>query len=620
MYRGVKAIITNLEQMKMKKFNLFILAFIISATTFAQSYNVSLCGTVTNGTGATADLSIDYWGPSNQGSATVTTDTTGNWCITFIAYIDSGTTSSLLDYILISQTNCTQTGAGDTLPNLVITQDTGFYSIFDNCNDTTVTSCSVLIYDSVNNATLYAIPSGQAPFYYLWSNGSGSDSLWNPTPNTVYCVTIVDAISCSSTVCYTTGAGLSCSVAATVYTDTLDLATFTASATGISPFTYVWDFGDGNTATGATVTNQYITNGSTTFTWCVAMTDSLGCTSTDCQTITFGEINSPACEVLMSYSVDSVNTSTIYLTSYPTGVAPFSYAWYFSDGGTSTSANPVYTFTQGAGYDWACVEVTDTNGCVASYCDYIQISPPPVACYASFYAEFFDINGTVGEVFFTDVSTSGAAITSWDWDLGNGQTSTLQNPSSIYTIAGYYTVCLTMTDVNGCTSTFCQTCYIDPTWWLNSPWNTSTNGCSSDFIALQDTSLPGMIYLVDLAIGNTLHYSWDFGNGVVINNQFPAVTFTDFGTYNICLTITDTIAGCTDTYCDTITIDSLGNLNKLGNWGISVIPTPMPKRSRILSTTPLKTGRNFQVNSTILSIRSPWNLPTSLKQSEISLE
>ena len=493
----------------MKKFNLFILAFIISATTFAQSYNVSLCGSVTNGNGAPASLNIDYWGPSNQGSVTVTTDSTGNWCISFLAYVDTGTTTALLDYILISQTDCTQTAAGDTLPNLVITQDTGYSSVFVNCNDTSVTSCSVTV---------------------------------------------------------------------TAYPDSLDLVTFTASATGTPGFTYAWDFGDGNTGTGATVTNQYVPNGITTYTYCVTITDATGCTSSDCQVITVGgNTSSPTCEVVMSYSSDTLNPLTIYFSSFPTGVASFTYSWYFSDGGSSTSANPTYTYSQGAGYNWACVEVTDANGCVASYCDYVQISTPTSACYADFYAEFFDVNGNAGEVFFTDNSTSGATITSWAWDLGNGQTSTLQNPSSTYNIAGYYTVCLTTTDADGCTSTFCQTCYIDPIWWSNNPWNTGANNCSADFIALQDSTLPGMIYLVDLAVGNNLYYSWDFGNGVLINNQFPVVTFTDFGAYNICLTITDTITGCTDTYCDTLSIDSLGNLNKLGNWGISVIPSPMPK-------------------------------------------
>jgi PKD repeat protein len=42
---------------------------------------------------------------------------------------------------------------------------------------------------------------------------------------------------------------------------------------------------------------------------------------------------------------------------------------------------------------------------------------------------------------------------SWFWTFGNGQTSTLQNPSMIYYAQGSYTVSLTITDIAGCTST-----------------------------------------------------------------------------------------------------------------------------------------------------------------------
>ena len=54
---------------------------------------------------------------------------------------------------------------------------------------------------------------------------------------------------------------------------------------------------------------------------------------------------------------------------------------------------------------------------------------------------------------FTDMSTTN--IVSWLWDFGDGNTSSLQNPSHTYAIEGNYTVCLTATDVNGCSDTTC---------------------------------------------------------------------------------------------------------------------------------------------------------------------
>jgi PKD repeat protein len=55
-----------------------------------------------------------------------------------------------------------------------------------------------------------------------------------------------------------------------------------------------------------------------------------------------------------------------------------------------------------------------------------------------------------GTVVFTDQSTN--TPTSWLWDFGNGQTSTVKNPSANYTAAGSYTVKLTATNASGSNS------------------------------------------------------------------------------------------------------------------------------------------------------------------------
>lgn len=64
-------------------------------------------------------------------------------------------------------------------------------------------------------------------------------------------------------------------------------------------------------------------------------------------------------------------------------------------------------------------------------------------------------------VAFTDASTSSGTIVSWEWDFGDGNTSTDQNPSHAYGAANTYTVCLTVTDDLGCTSEFCGPVTVD---------------------------------------------------------------------------------------------------------------------------------------------------------------
>lgn len=63
----------------------------------------------------------------------------------------------------------------------------------------------------------------------------------------------------------------------------------------------------------------------------------------------------------------------------------------------------------------------------------------------------FSANPTTGPspltVIFTDESTG--SITFWEWDFGDGLTSTTQNPSHTYTDPGTYTVTLTVTGPEG---------------------------------------------------------------------------------------------------------------------------------------------------------------------------
>ena len=61
---------------------------------------------------------------------------------------------------------------------------------------------------------------------------------------------------------------------------------------------------------------------------------------------------------------------------------------------------------------------------------------------------------------FFDQSTSEFSIISWEWDLG-GNTSSKQNPGAIFTDPGQYTICLTVTDVNGNSDTECKEDYIN---------------------------------------------------------------------------------------------------------------------------------------------------------------
>jgi PKD repeat protein len=125
-------------------------------------------------------------------------------------------------------------------------------------------------------------------------------------------------------------------------------------------------------------------------------------------------------------------------------------------------------------------------------------------------------------VVFQDQSTGGA--TSWNWDFGNGNTSTLQNPTATYFTPGTYTVSLTATNVNG-SNTLTRNQYItvyEPP--VTDFTANNMSGCFPLRVQFQDLSTGGA--------GNTnVSWQWDLGNGTTSTLQNPIYYFWFFYHY-----------------------------------------------------------------------------------------
>ena len=102
---------------------------------------------------------------------------------------------------------------------------------------------------------------------------------------------------------------------------------------------------------------------------------------------------------------------------------------------TALSPLQFYLTSFGSG---TCFEITDTMS--------VFISGIP-------NAEFVWSNACENQnALFNDTSTvSPGTITGWIWDFGNGDTSSLENPSPVYTTTGDYTVTLIVETSGGCT-------------------------------------------------------------------------------------------------------------------------------------------------------------------------
>ena len=243
---------------------------------------------------------------------------------------------------------------------------------------------------------------------------------------------------------------------------------FTDTSTN-TPTSWLWDFGDGNTSTAQNPLYTYTVAG----TYSVSLT-ATNAGGSDTHTATNYVTASTPPAPVASF------TGTPLTGSIPLGVqftdtstnTPTSWLWDFGDGNTSTAQNPLYTYTVAGTYS---VSLTATNAGGSdthTATNYVTASPT-IAPVSSFTGT--PLSGNVPfAVQFTDTSIN--SPTSWLWDFGDGNTSTVQNPLHTYTVAGTYTVSLKVTNSAG-NDTHVETNYVAAsavgTWSAGGTLNTA---------------------------------------------------------------------------------------------------------------------------------------------------
>ena len=163
-----------------------------------------------------------------------------------------------------------------------------------------------------------------------------------------------------------------------------------------------------------------------------------------------------------SYSVSGNTVTFTDLSTVGSGTI-FSWNWDFGDSNTGTGPNPVHTYS-GPGTYVVCLIVTaGANGvvCRDTICkDVIIPVVPHDPCDSILLNANFSYTVSGNTVTFTDLSTIGSgSIFGWNWDFGDSNTSTNQNPVHTYSGPGAYVVCLIVTGGNAvalCRDTICK--------------------------------------------------------------------------------------------------------------------------------------------------------------------
>lgn len=305
-------------------------------------------------------------------------------------------------------------------------------------------------------------------------------------------------------------------------------------------------------------------------------------------------------------------------TNCSTGPGPLDLSWWLPDGTTSIQANETFTFN-GPGVYAVCLTINDGAACNNSLCDTVVVDPnggintipvwydctgvlwgtstvgtpcddgdpatendiwngncycvgTPVTstCSACMTVnQAIDGNGPVPFMVSLDNCSTGEFPMTQQWTLNGISLSTAAGFTHLFNGVGPHAICLTTTCADGTTSTTCDTLVFNSDGMLNG--TNPFDPCEAGFWVLQayqngDTiggePIPNTLWIWNLSNGGTglFQFLWNFGDGTSSTEPFPTHVYAGTGPYLLCLTIWDN-EGCTDTYCDTVSVDENGIYN-----------------------------------------------------------
>jgi PKD repeat protein len=323
-----------------------------------------------------------------------------------------------------------------------------------------------------------------------------------------------------------------------------------------------WDFGDGTTATGQTVTHLFADK-KAMHTVCLNTTglnsDSTSCTFSSCQYV-YTYKPSP-CESSFWYQPDSSAIGFIF-EGYAKNNQITSWTWDFGDGTTATGQKVTHSFgtsTDATADHYVCLTTTATGtdgvACTFTSCQGINIYIP------SRCENYFNAYTQDGSNYTFSGAVASGEPANYFWDFGDGTTATGQVATHIFTNTSptpvpynsgtAFNVCLTTiasdpTVNDTCKSISCQMIFV----------GIDSSVCKAAMTAVNDSS-KNTYRFFNLSQSSYTYFNWDFGDGSRSAEANPVHTYTSPGLYFACLTIADTINNCKDQACQEIWVDMI---------------------------------------------------------------
>lgn len=297
---------------------------------------------------------------------------------------------------------------------------------------------------------------------------------------------------------------------------------FTNTSGGAGGLDFVWDFGDGSSASFEPEPMHTFTS-SGTFSVRLTATDDQNCSS-DSTFLSITVHPDPVSAFSFAEQDYCLGHDTLVLIN--SSVDAVSYEWALMDTLLTTEEGAIMPDAPGA-YPIQLI-VQNATQCADTSMQEVVFLPSPEARFS-----FGPDSGC--EDLAVSFSNGSMEADSYAWNFGNGNTSTLPDPTQLFTESGAYGVQLVALNFNGCPSdTLVQEVVVYPRPLADFSFEPPAN-CGA----------PQEVVFENLSLGQA-NNNWYFGDGSSTDVTAPTHLYEEPGEYEITLAVANEF-GCLDT-------------------------------------------------------------------------
>lgn len=319
----------------------------------------------------------------------------------------------------------------------------------------------------------------------------------------------------------------------------------------VNTFQYQWDLGNG-VVTSASLNPIVTYTNPGTYTVTLTINDSVFCKTKD--SVTFIVNAYPPISGSISYTTTCGDT-VFFNANYNTSASLQSLQWYFLPTTyTSNAASPVFTASTAGTYT-AVLVVKNNYGCKDSVTQVFSVQP---------FSALVSAPDTLCQGESTPLNASGGHIYQWTPTVGLSNPN-IGNPVANPSVTTVYSVTVTDTLHNPyCSKTLTTQIVVHPKPTAN--FTFSTNSCG------------GNVYFTNTSSNDAVNYYWNFGDGQTSTLQSPIVFYSNGGTYNVSLVVSNSY-GCKDSIQKTVNVSQ-------------------PQPVSVSSSTTICLGNSYTLNAT----------------------